>query len=122
MKNTWVAVGIFAFAISASAANTSVEADNTKKNEVIEKTGAATAETQSNEPADVELTRKIRAEVVSLKDISMNGKNVKIITNSGKVTLRGPVSSLTEKQAIESTAKKLAGAGNVSTYIEVIAR
>ncbi|MGE0634472.1 MAG: BON domain-containing protein, partial [Pseudobdellovibrionaceae bacterium] len=99
-----------------------VEADNTKRNEALEKTGAATAETQSSAPEDLALTRKIRTEVVSMKDISMNGKNIKIISNAGKVTLRGPVSNMTEKQAIEEAAKKIAGAGNVETFIEVIAR
>lgn len=122
MKKTFLVSAILALGVTASAANTPAPetmADNTKRNETIEKTGALTAEKQSNAPADVELTRKIRADVVAIKDISMYGQNVKIISNGGKVVLKGPVSSAAEKKAIENSAMRFAGAANVSSQIEI---
>jgi osmotically-inducible protein OsmY len=44
---------------------------------------------------------------------------VKIITQDGKVTLRGPVASPEEKKRIEEMASQVAGAGNVQTELEV---
>jgi hyperosmotically inducible protein len=44
---------------------------------------------------------------------------VKIITQDGKVTLRGPVKTDEEKQKTEDIAKELAGADNVDSELEV---
>jgi osmotically-inducible protein OsmY len=44
---------------------------------------------------------------------------VKIITNDGKVTLRGPVKSEEEKKAVESKAKQVAGVKNVENQLEI---
>jgi hyperosmotically inducible periplasmic protein len=45
--------------------------------------------------------------------------NVKIIIENGKVTLKGPVHTEDEKQAIEAKATEIAGAGNVTKDISV---
>jgi hyperosmotically inducible protein len=45
--------------------------------------------------------------------------NIKIITQDGKVTLRGPVRSEDEKASIEAKAVAVAGAGNVTNQLEV---
>jgi len=44
---------------------------------------------------------------------------VKIITQDGKVTLRGPVKSAEEKKRIEDLATAVAGADNVDSQLEV---
>jgi osmotically-inducible protein OsmY len=44
---------------------------------------------------------------------------VKIITNDGQVTLRGPVKTEEEKKAIESKAKQVAGVKNVENQLEI---
>ena len=49
----------------------------------------------------------------------MYAHNVKIITQDGMVTLKGPVHSEEEKQAIETKAKQVAGDGKVSNQLEV---
>jgi len=51
--------------------------------------------------------------------LSFTAKNVKIITQNGKVTLRGPVNSQEERNAIEAAARKIAGSGQVDNQLEV---
>lgn len=72
---------------------------------------------QSNEERDVELTRQIRQQIVE-GDFSMNAENVKVITEQGVVTLRGPVESEAERQAIVEIAR-VAGAARVDDQLEV---
>jgi osmotically-inducible protein OsmY len=74
---------------------------------------APTADQAKNDKADRELARKIRRDVVKDKSLSTYGHNVKIIAESGKVTLRGPIHSEDERKAILSVAQKYAGDGNV---------
>lgn len=80
---------------------------------------ALTPMDQSNSSRDVEITQAIRKKVIDADDLSFNAKNVKIITVSGKVTLRGPVESAEERSAIERTARDVAGVRNVDNQLEV---
>jgi hyperosmotically inducible periplasmic protein len=54
--------------------------------------------------------------------MSVNAQNVKIITQDGKVTLRGPVETLEEKAAIEKIAQDVAGDNRVENLLEVSQR
>jgi hyperosmotically inducible protein len=67
----------------------------------------------------VDITQAIRKRVVADDALSFNAKNVKIITVSGKVTLRGPVASAEESKAIEKSARAVAGVVQVDNQIEV---
>lgn len=91
-------------------------ADNTKTNK--DKT-SPTADQQKMNPADRELTKKIRASINSDKTLSTYAHNVKIISQDGKVTLRGPVRSEDEKTAIESKAAAIAGPNSVTNMLDV---
>ena len=51
--------------------------------------------------------------------LSVNGKNVKIITSDGTVTLRGPVKDDKEKAEIEAKAKRVAGVKKVDNQLEI---
>ncbi len=73
---------------------------------------------QSNEPVDVELTQKIRKGITSDDAMSVQARNIKIITQSGVVTLRGPVKTQQEKTSIESLAKH-AGATRIDNQLEI---
>jgi hyperosmotically inducible periplasmic protein len=73
---------------------------------------------QSNEPADVELTQKVRKGITSNEAMSVQARNIKIITQSGVVTLRGPVKTQQEKTSIESLAKT-AGAARIDNQLEI---
>jgi hyperosmotically inducible protein len=93
--------------------------DNSAINARDTKGGPLTPENQSEKAEDRELTRKIRQAVVSEKGLSINARNIKIITVDGVVTLRGPVDSTQERDQIMSRALAVAGNGNVNNLIEV---
>ncbi|MES2307992.1 MAG: BON domain-containing protein [Verrucomicrobiota bacterium] len=94
-------------------------ADNTSRNTVDRDHNTLTPTDQGKSQADINTTQEIRKKVMHLKNLSVNGQNVKIITLNGNVTLRGPVESTEEKNRIEKAAQKIAGATNVSNQLEV---
>lgn len=79
---------------------------------------AKTSGDQNENKADLNTTAEIRKRVVDTK-MSVDAQNIKIITQQGKVTLRGPVKTAEEKQTIEGIAKDVAGANNVDSQLEV---
>lgn len=95
------------------------EPDNTGRNKRDDEPGNLTALDQSNSASDVDITQAIRKKVVADDALSFNAKNVKIITVSGKVTLRGPVESAQESTAIEKSARAVPGVVAVDNQIEV---
>ena len=48
--------------------------------------------------------------------------NIKIISQDGEVTLKGPVRSEDEKRVVEAKATKVAGAGHVTNEMSVAAQ
>jgi len=90
--------------------------DNTKRNKDQRD---ASADQQKMNPADRTITQKIRKAIHEDKSLSTYAHNIKIITQDGKVTLKGPVRSEDEKAAIESKAVAIAGANNVTDQLEV---
>ncbi len=95
------------------------DVDNSKMNADVKSNTNVTAEEQSNGKGDVEITRQIRQAVVKDESLSMNAHNVKIITASGKVILKGPVNSAAEKTKVESLAKAVAGVQRVENMISI---
>jgi hyperosmotically inducible periplasmic protein len=93
--------------------------DNTRANKGDAQKGATTADQQKMNPTDRELTRKIRASIMEDKALSTYAHNVKIISQDGKVTLKGPFRTEKEKADIEAKAAAVAGAANVTNEIEV---
>ncbi len=94
-------------------------ADNTKNNKGDQSAGATTADKQKMNPADRDLTKKIRAALHSDSTLSTYAHNVKIVSQDGKVTLKGPVRSDEEKSAVEAKATEIAGQGNVTSQLTV---
>src|ERR1700682_1050513 len=103
---------------SDSAASDSTKADNTKRNSSEQNKNTDTAEKQSNSKDDLALTQKIRQAVVKDGSLSMNGKNVKILAQDGKVSLKGPVDSQQEKDTIAAKAGEIAGKDKGDNKIE----
>lgn len=89
--------------------------DNTKVN----KQAGLTADQQSQTKADLAISRKIRQAIVKDKTLSTTAHNCKVITQKGLVTLRGPVNTAAEKDAIGAIALKIAGEGNVTNELAV---
>jgi hyperosmotically inducible periplasmic protein len=96
-----------------------VEADNSGRNVRDSDGDTLTPMDQSNDPGDLELTKKIRSELVADDSLSLKAHNVKIISIDGIVTLRGPVENENEKERIASLAEKAAGSGKVRNHLEV---
>ena len=102
-----------------ATASDSTEADNTKRNSSEQNKNTDTAEKQSNSKDDLALTQKIRQAVMKDGSLSMNAKNVKIIAQDGKITLKGPVDSQQEKDTIGTKAGEIAGKDRVDNQLEV---
>jgi hyperosmotically inducible periplasmic protein len=94
-------------------------ADNSKANQQDENKTGSTAERQKENSSDREITRQIRRAIVQDKSLSTYAHNVKVISRNGMVTLKGPVRSDEDKQAIEAKAKQIAGEGKVGDQLEV---
>lgn len=67
-----------------------------------------TAQDQSNESWSTNITRKIRADIVNDKSLSLNAKNIKIIVINNQVMLKGPVESHAEVDKILKAAANIA--------------
>ena len=94
-------------------------ADNTKTNERDRNANEPTADQQKDNRSDRDITQQIRQSIVKDKSLSTYAHNVKIITQNGQVTLKGPVQSEDEKKAIEAKAAEVAGENKVSSELNV---
>ena len=98
------------------ADTTQAAPDNTKLN----KGDQLSADSQKNGKHDIAVTRDIRRAIVADKNLSTYAHNVKVITQHGDVTLKGPVRSEEERKAIEAKAVEVAGQGRVANQLTVV--
>jgi hyperosmotically inducible protein len=89
--------------------------DNTKVNKRDRNAGEATADQQKGNATDRELTRKIRRSIIADKSLSTYAHNIKIISQNGSVTLKGPVKSDDEKKVVVAKAIEVAGSADKVT-------
>jgi hyperosmotically inducible protein len=113
---------LFASLLMVYSSHGQLQADNTKRNSSEQDKNTDTAEKQSNNKDDLALTQKIRQAVMKDDSLSMNGKNVKIIAQNGKVSLKGPVDSQQEKDTIAAKAGEIAGKDKVDNQLELKAK
>jgi hyperosmotically inducible periplasmic protein len=109
-------------ALSAGAqtpADKQTPADNTKVNKRDRAEGAKTADQQKENASDRELTQKIRRALMDDKSLSTYAHNVKVVSQDGQVTLKGPVRSEDEKKTVEAKATEVAGAGHVVNQLSI---
>lgn len=92
--------------------------DNTGINTRDRAADAITAGVQGQGKSDVDMTANIRKRVMATQ-LSMNAKNCKIVTQDGKVTLRGPVKDQSEKDDIGRIAVDVAGVDKVDNLLEI---
>jgi sporulation protein YlmC with PRC-barrel domain len=95
------------------------DADNTKRNVRDRQPDSVTPLDQGSSEADLQTTRRIRQEIMAREGLSLNARNVKVITANGRVTLRGPVKSETEKQTIADIAARIAQPDKVDNQLEI---
>jgi osmotically-inducible protein OsmY len=93
--------------------------DNTERNVRDRNVDTMTPFDQSENPADLALTQKIRQALMQDDSLSMTAKNVKIMSTGGSVTLRGPVANEKEKTAIAAKAQQIAGNTKVDNQLEI---
>ena len=80
-----------------------------------------TADQQKENSSDRVLAQQVRRALVKDKSLSTYAHNIKVIAQNGIVTLKGPVHSDQEKQAIESKAAEAAGgADKIKSEIDVV--
>lgn len=106
-------VGSIAFSLAIASAQTA--ADNTKVNKRDRNSSAVTADQQKMNVSDRTLTQQIRKAVMSDKSLSTYAHNVKIVSQNGMVTLKGPVRSDEEKHAVAAKAAEAAGGADKVT-------
>src|SRR5580704_11424734 len=93
--------------------------DNTKVNQRDRNAPEPTADQQKSNAADMKTTKDIRRSVMADKSLSSYAHNIKIISQNGMVTLKGPVKSDDEKHAVEAKAADVVGQDKVSSELEV---
>ena len=99
--------------------NSSPAADNSGRNERDRSRETKTSGDQANRSADITTSAAIRRAIMHENSLSGMAKNVKIITENGVVTLRGPVKNAAEKAKIAELAKTHAGNAKIEDQLEV---
>jgi osmotically-inducible protein OsmY len=125
-RSVWIVLIAGAFAVApllaqepAGQANTGVGADNTGVNARDRNGTEATADNQRNNMSDRDITRQIRQSLAKDSSLSSYAHNLKIVTQNGQVTLKGPVRSEDEKKAVEAKASAIAGEHKVTSELDV---
>jgi hyperosmotically inducible protein len=95
------------------------QADDTKTNQRDRNTTEPTADQQKENRSDRDITQQVRKAIMADKALSTYGHNVKVITQNGMVTLKGPVRSEEEKKAIEAKAAEVAGADKITNEMDI---
>ena len=95
------------------------QADNSKVNSGDQNPNAATADHQGKTGSDLTITQQIRKAIIADKSLSTYAHNVKIITQNGAVTLKGPVRSEDEKSTVAAKAAEVVGPDKVTNQIDV---
>lgn len=104
---------------NSSTAQSEENYDNTGINIRDRNSMTKTPGDQSENESDRTITQKIRRSIISDNSLSTNAKNIKIITINGVVTLRGPVNSYEEKDAIAKKVNDVQGIVEVDNQLEI---
>ncbi len=107
-------------AINNENASAQHSADNTGRNIRDRNQLNKTADDQKLVGKEVDILAGIRRKIVANENLSVNGKNIKIIVDHDVVTLRGPVNSLQEKSWIEAAAAQTASNCKIVSELEVL--
>ena len=103
--------------VSANAPT--ADADNSARNERDRSDSTLTPLDQGGSEADRDVTQLVRQRIVDEDGFSVNAQNVKIITQDGVVTLRGPVATSEEKAQIAAITASANGVKRVDNQLEV---
>ena len=110
-----LAITLAVSSVAPPAALSAQAPDNTKINKSDRDAGQPTADQQKENRSDREMAKKIRQSIMADKSLSSYAHNVKIISQNGTVTLKGPVKSDDEKTSVMSKAVAVAGSADKVT-------
>src|ERR1700693_728880 len=110
-----LAITLAVSSVAPPAALSAQAPDNTKINKSDRDAGQPTADQQKENRSDREMGKKIRQSIMADKSLSSYAHNVKIISQNGTVTLKGPVKSDDEKTSVMSKAVAVAGSADKVT-------
>jgi hyperosmotically inducible protein len=114
-----LSVGVMVRAQEPTSQQAPPAADNTKTNQRDRSASEPTADQQKENRSDRDITQQIRRSIMKDKSLSTYAHNIKIVTQNGQVTLKGPVQSDDEKQAIETKAAEVAGQDKVTSELNI---
>ena len=112
-------MGLIAVAQGQDSSAQQPAPDNTKMNKGDSSPSQPTADQQKDNRSDRDITQQIRKAIMADKSLSTYGHNVKVISQNGVVTLKGPVRSDEEKQMIEQKAADIVGKDKVTSELAV---
>lgn len=81
-----------------------------------------TSDDQKLNSIDTRIVAEIRKEILDRDGMSMNARNIKIISRNGDVTLNGEVAENSEREWIESRAKSVSNVHSVRNNLKVSSR
>jgi hyperosmotically inducible periplasmic protein len=120
MKHTLLVLACLStVSLAAMAADDKTKPDNTAINERDRSNDTQTSGDQSNSSADLKITQAIRQALMKDGELSTTAKNIKVITENGQVTLRGPVKTAQEKARVDQLAKSAAGGAPIVDQLDV---
>jgi hyperosmotically inducible protein len=102
-------------AVACYGQESDTKPDNTNVNKRDRNAGEVTADQQKANEAYRELTKNIRRSIIADKSLSTYAHNIKIVSQNGAVTLKGPVKSDDEKTALVAKAVEVAGSADKVT-------
>ena len=116
---TGLLLGSGALALAQEPVGQQTAPDNTKVNERDRSKDEPTADQQKDNRSDQDITQQIRQSIMKDKSLSTYAHNIKIITQNGQVTLKGPVRSEEEKKTVEAKATEVAGENKVTSRLDI---
>lgn len=96
-------------ALQAQSSDAKTKPDNSAVNKRDQSPDQATADQQKMNATDRGITARIRKSVMADKSLSTYAHNIKIISQDGTVTLKGPVRSDEEVKSLVSKAVDVTG-------------
>ena len=99
---------------SAKPARDATEADRAERDRA-----AVNADDQGESEADLGITQQVRQAMMKQDGLSMEAKNVQVITKNGVVTLRGDVKNASEKALLSELAQGAPGVVRIDNQLAI---
>jgi len=115
----WIATAVAFGCLAFQSPGVAATQDSPTAAQAKEQAKKPTADQAKNTNTDLQTMKNIRKAVMDDKTLSTTAHNVKIVSQHGKVTLKGQVKTEEEKSTITKLATDIAGAGNVTDEMVV---